>query len=121
MELIKVGVYGTLKKGGSNHHIMAGSQFLGCCQMTRITLYDIGPYPGAKLCSSEGVDVEVYEVSGQVFDRLDVLEGYISQSPQSGDYDRRQLETSFGLAWVYLCNFDVTGLPEIRRGGWPIS
>ncbi|MCL7943945.1 gamma-glutamylcyclotransferase family protein [Marinobacter sp. ATCH36] len=119
--LTRVGVYGTLKKGQSNHQVLAGSHFVGRCQLSQICLCDLGPYPGAMLRSSEGIEVEVYDVSEQVFAGLDELEDYNPQSPHLGDYDRRQMETDFGLAWVYLYNGDVTGLPEIRWGGWPIS
>ncbi|MDI9245972.1 gamma-glutamylcyclotransferase family protein [Marinobacter sp. CHS3-4] len=117
--LRRVAVYGTLKKGQSNHQILAGALYVGHCQLNQITLYDIGPYPGAKLRSSDGVDVEVYDVNAETFDRLDELEDYNAQAPALGLYDRRELETSFGAAWIYLYNPDVSGLDEIISGGWP--
>jgi len=118
--LTRVAVYGTLKTDQSNHHILADSQLVGRCQLSQITLYDIGPYPGAKLRPSDGVDVEVYDVNAQTFARLDELEDYEAQAPACGLYDRLQLETEFGAAWVYLYNPDVSGHPEIRRGGWAV-
>lgn len=114
----RVAVYGTLKKGQSNHPILAHAHYVGHCQLTQITLYDTGPYPGAKLRPSDGVDVEVYDVNAETFALLDDLEDYDAQAPASGLYDRVQLETEFGAAWVYLYNPDVSGLPEIRCGGW---
>lgn len=116
--LNRVAVYGTLKKGQSNHHILANAHYVSHCQLTQITVYDIGPYPGAKLRPSDGVYVEVYDVDAETFARLDELEDYDAQAPACGLYDRIQLETAFGAAWVYLYNPEVLGLPEIRSGGW---
>ena len=113
-----VGVYGTLKKGQSNHHILADARFVGRCRLNQITLYDLGPYPGAKLSPGNGIDVEAYEVTREIFARLDELEGYNVEAPESGLYDRCQLETPFGAAWVYVYNGDVSGCPEILSGGW---
>ena len=40
-------VYGTLKKGGSNHHLMAGQKFLGAARtIPGFRLYDLGGHPG---------------------------------------------------------------------------
>ncbi|TGN41187.1 gamma-glutamylcyclotransferase family protein [Marinobacter confluentis] len=114
----RVAVYGTLKQGQSNHHILADSPLVGRCQLKQITLYDIGPYPGAKLRSSGGIDIEVYDVTDEIFAALDELEGYIPHAPKTGHYDRCRLETPFGLVWVYVYNLDVSGLREIRCGGW---
>ena len=53
---VLVAVYGTLKKGLGNHGLMAQAQFLGCDKLAQICLYDIGPYPGARLEASGGID-----------------------------------------------------------------
>jgi len=114
-QLHRVGVYGTLKRGHSNHGVLAGARYVGRCQVRAITLYDIGPFPGAKLRKSQGVNVEVYDVTDRVFARLDKLEDYKPHAPGAGEYDRRQLETPFGPAWIYLYNPDASGLPTIRN------
>ncbi len=51
----RVAVYGTLKHGHRNHHWLNGADMLGQDRLTGITLYDLGPYPGAKLTPSTGV------------------------------------------------------------------
>ncbi len=58
-----VAVYGTLKHGLRNHHWLEGAEFLGSDRLHRITLYDLGPFPGAKLVPSSGVEVEVFRVA----------------------------------------------------------
>jgi gamma-glutamylcyclotransferase (GGCT)/AIG2-like uncharacterized protein YtfP len=40
-------VYGTLKRGGSNHHYLAGQQYLGAAHtVPGFNLYSLGTYPG---------------------------------------------------------------------------
>lgn len=114
----RVAVYGTLKRQQSNHRVLAGSRFVGECSLNSIVLYDLGPYPGAKLERSQGVLVEVYDVDGATFARLDALEGYDSASPGSGLYDRKHLETPLGKAWVYIYNHAVPSGGAIRAGAW---
>lgn len=115
----RVAVYGTLKRHQSNHRVLAGSRFVGECSLSSIVLYDLGPYPGAKLERSQGVLIEVYEVDGPTFARLDALEGYDTASPDMGLYDRKLLDTPLGRAWVYIYNHAVSKGGEIRVGGWP--
>ncbi|GGY63367.1 gamma-glutamylcyclotransferase family protein [Marinobacter zhanjiangensis] len=114
----RVAVYGTLKHSEPNHHILASSDFLGTCSLSSIVLYDLGPYPGAKLGRSGGVLVEVYAVDPRTFTRLDQLEGYNARAPKSGLYDRVLLDTPYGDAWVYVYNHDVSGCLATRSGGW---
>nr|WP_205598517.1 gamma-glutamylcyclotransferase family protein [Halomonas sp. NO4] len=114
-----VAVYGTLKHGLRNHHWLAGAEPLGKDHLTAITLYDLGPCPGAKREPSSGIDVEVYRVNLRQMAALDRLEGYHPPAPAQGDYDRIVLTTRYGPAWVYLYNHTVADCPVIRQGGWP--
>lgn len=114
----RVAVYGTLKGSHSNHDFLAGQKRLGRAELTSIVLYDLGPYPAAKLRESQGVCVEVYEITDEVLARLDELEGFDPSAPDESLYNRVELETSFGLAWVYIYNHDESGCQEIRSGEW---
>ncbi len=114
-----VAVYGTLKRGLRNHHWLDGAEFVGTDILTSVTLYDIGPYPGARAEPSRGVEIEVFRVDAAGLKRLDYLEDYRVRRPKFGTYDRAVHDTAFGPAWVYLYNRDVTGCPVIRQGGWP--
>ncbi|MDG5499915.1 gamma-glutamylcyclotransferase family protein [Marinobacter sp. BGYM27] len=113
-----VAVYGSLKRGYSNHRFLRGARFVGHDRLDCLTLYDLGSYPGAKLEPSRGVVVELYRVNQAGFRRLDLLEGYRQSEPERGLYDRQQLNTRFGPAWVYVYNRPVKGRRRIARGNW---
>ncbi|SDM60014.1 Uncharacterized conserved protein YtfP, gamma-glutamylcyclotransferase (GGCT)/AIG2-like family [Franzmannia pantelleriensis] len=113
-----VAVYGTLKRGLRNHHWMEGAAFLGSDRLSSITLYDLGPYPGAKAQPSRGVEVEIFRVDAQLMAGLDHLEDHRVRTPKQGDFERVVYTTAQGPAWLYLYNHDVSGCPAIREGAW---
>lgn len=113
-----VAAYGTLKRGLRNHHWLDGAGFLGSDRLHHITLYDLGPFPGAKLEPSHGVEVEVFRVSARLLANLDRLEDYQLHNPAAGLYDRAVHPTTYGLAWLYLYNPKIYGHTAIREGGW---
>lgn len=114
----RIAVYGTLKRGCSNHHLLMRARFLGTDHLNSIVLHDLGPYPGAVEQPSQGILVEVYEVDERTFARVDALEGYSAQAPERGEYTRQQRDTRFGPAWVYFYNGSVRGCRRITRGAW---
>lgn len=114
-----VAVYGTLKRGLSNDHYLQAATYLGNDTLDAITLYDLGPYPGAKAERSSGIDVEIFCVTPHQLQTLDALEEYLPETPSRGLYDRRLFATQFGAAWVYLYNHSVAWLVPITAGGWP--
>lgn len=117
----QVAVYGTLKRGFSNHHIMGEAQFLGEDILKQITLYDLGPYPGAVLVDSHGIEVEVFSLNTSQLTLLDMLEEYDQEDPADSLYTRMQLVTRFGPAWVYLYQGKVEGHRRLESGSWSES
>ena len=113
-----VAVYGTLKRGCSNHQLLVRSRFLGTDWLRRIVLYDLGPFPGARKARSGGVLVEVYAVDDPTLARLDALEGYNASAPERGEYTRERMATRFGDAWLYLYNGSVRGYRRMAQGSW---
>jgi gamma-glutamylcyclotransferase (GGCT)/AIG2-like uncharacterized protein YtfP len=77
-----VAVYGTLKRGLRNHHWLEGADFVGSDRLHRVTLFDLGPFPGAKLEPSRGVEVEVFEVNARLLAGLDRLEDDRPRQPE---------------------------------------
>jgi len=91
----RVFVYGTLKKGFCNHAVLGKSAvFIGdYITGKKYKMYDCGSYPALRLEGTTAIIGEVYDIIG--LDRLDQLEGYPIL------YDRIQIETDYGMAWVY--------------------
>ena len=71
-------VYGTLKRGGSNHGWLEGQIFLGPARTAPgFTLYSLGKYPGlvADAADRDGVVGELWSVDAACLARLDAFEG----------------------------------------------
>jgi gamma-glutamylaminecyclotransferase len=73
----RIFVYGTLKRGLSNHRFMAGQRFLG--EATTAPVYrmvDCGGFPGMFSVEKDGLGIrgEVWEVDDACRKQLDVLE-----------------------------------------------
>lgn len=113
-----VAVYGTLKRGMANHHLLISSRFLGDDRLLNIALYELEEFPAARLEESHGIDVEVYDVSMEVLLDLDKLEVVDHEIPEKGLYRRILCPTRFGAAWIYIYNGVVDGLPKLNAGSW---
>ncbi len=71
-------VYGTLKRGGENHALLAAQQFLGAARTAPgYTLYSLGDYPGLSTLPGDqsGVEGELWCVQPECLALLDELEG----------------------------------------------
>lgn len=110
-------VYGTLKKGMSNHFFLRESRFLGRAATAEpYALYE-DEYPIVTRTPAVGpVQGEVYEVDDKILRRLDILE-------QHPDYYRREqvgvlLESGDPLlVWLYF--FPEPKGRLIPEGTWP--
>jgi len=93
-----VAVFGSLKKGFGNHRVIGDSEFLGTTKTEpKFTMFSFGGFPGLLLEGNTSIEVEVYDVTNrEIMNGLDRLEGYPSF------YDRTQIETEFGDAWIYF-------------------
>lgn len=113
-DLIKVFVYGTLKRGYGNHRLLQGRSMYVQDDCIDGNLFDLQYYP----CAQPGDGVihgEVYMVGPNTLAALDRLEGHPVY------YQRRTVRTKFGghEAWVYFMEKlpqHATPLPE---GIWP--
>lgn len=115
---ILVAVYGTLKRGFRNHGLLAQAHYIGGDKLAQICLYDIGPYPGARMEASKGIDVEVYALDSIQLAELDLLEEYDADDIGGSLYTRKLLETRYGMAWVYLYQGALDGKPRLGNGAW---
>lgn len=112
---MKVAVYGTLKQGHGNHdHFLRGKTIVGNDQIKGFTMYSLGGFPACVPSDDEDsrVIVEVYEVNDQELDALDGLEGY----PRL--YNRQEVETCCGTAWMYYMDTPPVHAPVVEGGCW---
>ena len=118
MSQCKVAVYGTLKDGHGNHHVMryAGGSKIGETTITGATMFSYGAFPVITLDGSKNkILIEVYDVKD--LQPLDQLEGF----PHF--YSRSQVETEYGSAWIYHApDADVerikANLEQVKSGIW---
>ncbi len=105
-------VYGTLRKGESNHHYLQHCEMLGIVETNpAYALFDLGPYPGL-IEGEQSVIGEVYRVDDATLVELDILE----EIPI--EYRREMIETPFGPAWIYLYQEDTQREQLIPSGDW---
>jgi gamma-glutamylcyclotransferase (GGCT)/AIG2-like uncharacterized protein YtfP len=119
-----VAVYGTLKRDNGNHQLLTrfNANLKGTSWQYGWHLMSVGPFPAALPSHSpkDRIEIEVYEVSAMCLTALDALEG------TPNHYERVEVNTVFGRAWMYmytplsLLNFvdrrDM--VPMIPSGKW---
>jgi gamma-glutamylcyclotransferase (GGCT)/AIG2-like uncharacterized protein YtfP len=104
-ERFRVFVYGTLRRGGSNHFRMEGGSFLGEATVSG-RLYKIDWYPGLVLDpAGDPIPGEIFEVGVAQLAALDAFEGVSAAEVEGNEY--RRVETIAQLAqgpmtvWVW--------------------
>ncbi|MEB3318605.1 MAG: gamma-glutamylcyclotransferase family protein [Cyanobacteriota bacterium] len=107
-------VYGTLKRGQSNHARLHGERCFGLAWLEGACLYDLGPFPMA-IAAPGRVAGELYAVSLALLPALDAFEG----CPRL--YQRHWLALAAGpAAWVYLGQpRQVRHARRLPAGAWP--
>lgn len=109
----RVFVYGTLRRGGRNHHLLRGARLLGRHRTAAgYTMLDLGGCPGVVAGGGTAVIGEVYAVDAATLRRLDRLEEY----PRV--YTREPVATPWGPAWLYLFRGPGGFRPVIPAGDW---
>ncbi len=85
----KIFVYGTLLKGMERAVVLKESLYLGPA-MAQANLYDMGAYPGIK--QGSGIIVgELYNISEDVLNTLDQIEGYFPADLSSSLFIRKTI------------------------------
>jgi gamma-glutamylcyclotransferase (GGCT)/AIG2-like uncharacterized protein YtfP len=108
-------VYGTLKRGGSNHRHLQNAKYLGDAETTRgYRMYDAGGYPALVRDTTGTVHIpgELWEVDDRHLARLDRFEG-----THEGLYHRSPITLATphdrGDVDAYFYGRDVAGLRDI--------
>ena len=119
---VPVFVYGTLKRGGTNHAFIADQVFLGESRtQPGYRLYVVADYPGMVKDQSDqrGVSGEVWAVDPSTLGKLDDLEGVAEKL-----YRRDSVRFSAPFAelgvqtYLYLRN--IRGRRLLVDGNWPV-
>lgn len=116
-------VYGTLRRGGSNHFRMAGAEFIAAGTITG-RMYRINWYPGLVLDEAgDEIHGEVYAASPELLAALDLFEG-ISAGEMDGSEYRRIQTTVVGqdsrllTAWVWEWLGMIDESQRLTDGDW---
>lgn len=111
----RVFVYGTLLRGEVNHYLLAAACYLGPHRTDPcFSLHNLGAYPGLARGGHTAISGEIYELGESGLCKLDRLEDY----PRL--YDRVQVPSRFGRAWIYLYRGSLKDKPLIRSGDWRV-
>lgn len=116
-----VAVYGTLKRGESNHSLLAQSSFVGCDCLIDFAVYALGPYPGIKPEPEAVVYVELFQVDQETLALLDQLEDYDPLSPDTSLYRRALIPTRFGEAYIYIYQGELSEQKRVMSGWWSLN
>jgi gamma-glutamylcyclotransferase (GGCT)/AIG2-like uncharacterized protein YtfP len=116
-------VYGTLRRGGSNHFRMAGAEFLspGCISGR---LYRIDWYPGLVLDpAGDEIHGEIYSVGPELLSALDAFEGLSAGEIEGSEYRRIQTsvikqDSQLLSAWVWEWRGIVDESQRLFDGDW---
>lgn len=84
--IMKVFVYGTLKEGFYNHKWLRGATKIGYDMVSGYGIQDLGAFPAAIPNQESVIFGEVYHITPEIEDCLDILEGY--KEDGSGLYDK---------------------------------
>jgi len=96
---VRVFVYGTLKRGQSNHGLLINDKYIGADSITmKGRMVDLGAFPGVIRNQRDEATIrgEVYEVDDDTLNGLDYLEGHPTF------YRRDKYKTDTGIrCWMY--------------------
>lgn len=127
MSMHSVFVYGTLRRGGSNHFRMDHAEFVGLGKVAgAIHLIDSNPelvFPALKLDVEGHVVGEVYLVSETLLKSLDAFEGICERYEEPYEYRRVrvgvEMETGGSVsAWIWEWNSGLDGARPLPEGDW---
>jgi gamma-glutamylaminecyclotransferase len=106
-------VYGTLRRGEVNHHLLKDAALLGeHVTPPRYKMLNLGAYPGVVDGGSTAIVGEIYRITQKQFTDLDRLEAY----PKL--YGRRKIRSPWGRAWIYLYLGNRRNRAVIADGNW---
>jgi gamma-glutamylcyclotransferase (GGCT)/AIG2-like uncharacterized protein YtfP len=115
-----VAVYGTLREGLNNHTLISECKRIGLGWLTGFRMHNLGDYPGIVSTLDDGgrIRVEWYDVSDEILEELDRLEGYDPNAVDASMYIRKRIFSPYGRGWIYLYNKSLDNAPYMEAGDW---
>jgi len=123
-----IAVYGTLRKGESNHRVLGDSTFITTKRIAGFKMYGAHRFPAViKGTSTDFITIEIYRINNpKILKEIDILEGFDRQNPNSPDnfYSLQILRLEDVDEPVEIYTFDhrpemVHDLgPQIEGGDW---
>ena len=114
-------VYGSLKKGFGNHHLLEDAEYVGKAETvsSNYTMYNLGAFPGVKEGGTTCITGEVYKVTDDELVRLHRLEGhptfYEAKTKQVKLTER--IMNNYMEAYIYILQSNTRQEQEIG-GTW---
>jgi gamma-glutamylcyclotransferase (GGCT)/AIG2-like uncharacterized protein YtfP len=115
-------VYGTLRRGGSNHFRMEGADFIGGGGIAG-EIFRIDWYPALVLGGNSTVKGELYRMCSEHLRALDEFEGIVPDEGESREYRRVKVEVTMDSgekesAWVWEWIGDLNSAMALDTGDW---
>ena len=111
--LNQIFVYGTLRNGEVNHHLLANAEFSGLhVTQPRYKMLHLGAYPGVIEGGSTSIVGEIYRIGKKQLKHIDRLEDY----PRL--YKRKLIFTPWGKARIYLYRGVRRNRKLVPSGDW---
>jgi len=114
-------VYGSLKKGYGNHHLLEDAEYVGNAETvsSNYTMYSLGAFPGVTEGGTTCITGEVYRVDDNELASLHRLEGhptfYKAVNKQVKLTDR--ISNNYMEAYIYILQSDTRNSQKIG-GTW---
>lgn len=106
-------VYGTLRRGEANQHLLRAARCLGRHKTEpRYTMFSLGAWPAITDGGNTAIVGDVFRVDTPTVAMLDEFENH------PNEYVRRRIETPFGNAWVYIYRQTPTAAVVVPSGDW---
>ncbi len=108
-------VYGSLKRGFSNHHYLHGQQFLSEVKTAPCyRMYDYGGYPAAVCVTENGLRIqgELWEIDENCLLRIDQLEAVDENLYQRARADLVEPHHQWDDVVIYLYQQEIRGLRD---------
>lgn len=121
-------VYGTLKRGGHNHRLLATAAFVGDARTERrFRLIDCGPYPAMLEHADAPLEIrgELYRITASLLPSLDELEDegklYRRVTIPIAYVDNAGAGNASVVAWTYLWLGRPDRFPLVPGDAWSIG